>query len=80
MMRKERLTAQTYSLLVDLWMERMLNLAEQIEDRAEHYPSGSRNHLELISKAAGIRASIEQLTTLEDQFINVNRGNCQVEA
>lgn len=79
-MRKEVLTAKNYEQLVDLWIERMVNLAEQLEDRAEHYPVGSRNHLELISKAAGIRASIEQFTTLEAQFITLNRSHYQVEA
>lgn len=79
-MRKDMLTAKDYELLVDLWIERMLGLADQIEDRAEHYLPGSRNHLELVSKAAGIRASVEQLTDLEAQFITLNRSGYQSEA
>ena len=80
MMKKAMLTAKNYEMLVDLWVERMLSLADQLDDRAEHYPSGSRNQLELTAKAAGIRASIEQLTALESQFITLNRGGYQSEA
>lgn len=68
-MRKNVLMVKNYELLVEVWLERMVALAEQLEDRAEHYPLGSQNHLELLAQAAGIRTSIEQLTLLENRLI-----------
>lgn len=76
-MKKDILTAKNYELLVNLWIERMTSLADQIEDRAERYAPGSRNQLELLAKADGIRASITHLTTLESQFITLHRQEKQ---
>lgn len=79
-MKREKVTTQHYEQLITIWMDRMMAFAEQLEDRAEFYPMGSRNHLELIAKATGVRASIEQLSVLEEQCLMLNQTLNQSEA
>ena len=79
-MKRERVSTQHYEQLMMAWTERMLTFAEQLEDRADFYPTGSRNHLELIAKATGVRAAIEQLSVLEDQYLMINQRTHHSEA